>query len=91
MQYKGQAQEIPVKFKEILGGRQIYDLKAYNEIVDGKKNGEYRFEFDYSEATTGVEITYTRNDGKEFYFESLDLEWEIEDKVFSEKINVFNN
>lgn len=72
VQYLGQTQEISLKFKEVLHGSQLFSSEVYNEIVDGRKNGEYQFEFDYSEETTGVGITYTRKDRKEFSFESLD-------------------
>lgn len=72
VQYLGQSKEIPLKLKEVSHGSQLFSLEVYNEIVDGKRNGEYEFEFDYSEKTTGVLITYKRKDGKEFYFEAME-------------------
>ena len=71
VKYLGQSQEISLKFKKktIDNSYRIpIVLKTYDEIINGKKNGTYEFS---NAGSHGLDVTYTKKDKKQFYFEVI--------------------
>lgn len=72
VQYLGQSKEIVLKFKKKMvddSFRTPIVIKTYDEIIGNKKNGTYEFT---NAGAHGLDVTYTRKDRKQFYFEVIE-------------------
>ena len=70
VKYGGQKSYIQLKFKKRENfqeseGRKTWWNETYNEIINGKINGQY---VTTNSGTYGLDFQYYRKDGKEFYF-----------------------